>query len=70
MSAIVELNPETAKQILIEAKSKGVSVEIYLKEIIRSEDGRIGKMREAMNDELFLADLEEVKEDFRHTDFE
>ena len=31
-------------------------------------DDRLGAMREAMNDEMFLADMNEVAEDFRHAD--
>lgn len=64
-----EINSSIAKQIIADASQKGLSVEIYLKKII-DEDERLNVMREAMNDELFLADLEEVAEDFRHTDFE
>ncbi len=65
MQTTIELNPNIAKQIIADASQKGVSVEVYLKKII-DEDERL----EAMKDELFLADLEEVAEDFRHTDFE
>ncbi len=67
----VEVNPEIAKQILTDAESKGISVEIYLREIVESEeDKKITAMREAVNDELFMADLAETLEDFKHTDFE
>ncbi len=69
MQTTIELNPNIAKQIIADASQKGLSVEVYLKKII-DEDERLEAMREAMNDELFLADLEEVAEDFRHTDFE
>ena len=68
---VVELNPEIAKQILTVAESKGISVEIYLREIAESEeDAKLAAMREAVNDELFMADLAETLEDFKHTDFE
>ena len=68
---VVEVNPEIAKQILTDAESKGISVEIYLREIVESgEDEKLAAMREAINDELFMADLAETLEDFKHTDFE
>lgn len=69
MQTTVELNPNIAKQILADASQKGLSVEVYLKKII-DEDERLKAMREAMNDRLFLADLEEIAEGFRHADFE
>ena len=51
---------------------KGLLVEIYLKQFIYSDkkDERIAEMREALRDELFLADLSETMEDFRSIDFE
>lgn len=72
MSATIELNPEIAKQIFFNAESKGLTVEVYLKKVIETQkdDKRIAAMREAVKDELFLADLSETMEDFRHTDFE
>ena len=72
MTAVVELNPEIARQILKQAKSKGLPVELYLHNIIEdAEDTRLAAMREAAKDELFLVDLaDETLEDFRHTDFE
>ncbi len=71
MSAVVELNPEIAMQILTDAKLKGLSVEVYLHKIIKNEeDPRLSLMREAVNDELFLADLAETLEDFKYTDSE
>jgi hypothetical protein len=69
MQTTTEISPDIAKQILSDASQKGLPVEIYLKKII-DEDQRLKAMREAMNDELFLADLEEIAEDFRHADFE
>jgi len=69
MQTTIELNPNIAKQIIADASQKGLPVEVYLKKII-DEDECLTAMQEAMNDELFLADLEEVAEDFRHTDFE
>ena len=65
-----DLSPEIAKKILADASSNGLLVEDYLKKIIETEDERLKMMQEAMNDELFLADLEEIAEDFRHADFE
>lgn len=68
---VIEVNPEIAKQILTVAESKGISVEIYLREIAESEeDAKLAAMREAVNDELFMADLAETLEDFKHADFE
>ena len=68
---VVELNPEIAKQILSDAESKGISVEIYLREIVESKgDEKLAAMREAVSDELFMADVSETLEDFKHTDFE
>ncbi len=68
---VIEVNPEIAKKILTDAESKGISVEIYLREIVESEeDEKLAAMREAVNDELFMADLAETLEDFKHTDFE
>ncbi len=69
MLTTMEINPNIARRIITDASQKGVSVEVYLKKII-DEDERLEAMREAMKDELFLTDLEEVAEDFRHTDFE
>jgi hypothetical protein len=65
----IDLNPNIARQIIADASQKGLPVEIYLKKII-DEDERLKAMREAMNDELFLADLKETMEDFHPTDFE
>jgi hypothetical protein len=70
MSAIIEINPTIAKRILDDAFQKGLPVEKYLREVIESEDERLKAMREAMQDKLFLADLEEIAEDFHRTDFE
>jgi hypothetical protein len=72
MQTTTEIDPNIAKQILNNAKSKGLPVEVYLKEVIETQkdDERFMIMREAVNDELFLADLEEIAEDFKHTDFE
>ena len=69
MQTTTEINPNIARQIIADASSHGLPVEVYLKKIIE-ENERLEIMREAMNDELFLADLEEIKEDFRHTYFE
>ena len=38
--------------------------------LVESEDAKLAEMREAMNDPLFLADLQEIAEDFQHVDFE
>ena len=73
MPNTLELNPEIAKQIIFDASSKGLPVETYLLQIIsanNNEDAKIALMREVANDKLFLADLAETLEDFRHVDFE
>ncbi|HEV8160613.1 MAG TPA: hypothetical protein VGP58_16400 [Pyrinomonadaceae bacterium] len=69
MQTTIKLNPNIAKQIIDDASQKGLPVEVYLKKII-DEDERLEAMCEAMKDELFLADLGEIAEDFRHADFE
>ncbi len=69
MQTTIEINSNIAKRIITDASLKGLSVEVYLKKII-DEDERLKAMREAMNDELFLADLKETMEDFQPTDFE
>ena len=71
MSVVTELSPTIAKTILKNASLKGVSVEVYLKAIVESEeDTRISLMREAINDKLFMADMVETMSDFQPTDFE
>lgn len=35
-----------------------------------TKEDRQSLMREAMNDEMFVADLKEVMDDFKHADFE
>lgn len=70
MSIVTDLNPATAKNILKSALREGVSVEVYLRKIAEKEDARIGSMREAADDELFMADLAETMRDFRDADFE
>jgi hypothetical protein len=68
MQTTTELTPNIAKYILANAMQNGIPVELYLKKII--DDERLAAMSEAMQDELFLADFEEVAEDFKHADFE
>lgn len=72
MQEVLELNSEIARKILSDAEAKGLPVEIYLKQFVHSEkeDKRTAEMREALQDELFLADLAETMEDFRPIDFE
>ena len=69
MQTRTELTPNIAKHILVDASQKGLPVEVYLKKII-DDDERFTAMCEAMDDELFLADLEEIAEDFKHADFD
>ena len=47
--------------------AEGMKVEIIL---LSPDAARLAAMREAMSDPLFLADLQEVAEDFRHVDAE
>jgi predicted DNA-binding antitoxin AbrB/MazE fold protein len=47
--------------------AEGTRVEIIL---IEPLEAKLAVMREAINDPLFLADLEEVAEDFKHVDAE
>ncbi len=69
MQITTEVNPDIARYILTDALQKGVSADRYLQEIIE-EDKRLELMAEAMHDELFLADLAEIAEDFKHIDRE
>jgi hypothetical protein len=69
MQTTTELNPSLAKQIINDASKNGVPVEVYLKKIIDADE-RLDAMRTAMQDDQFLADLEEVAEDFKHADSE
>jgi predicted DNA-binding antitoxin AbrB/MazE fold protein len=47
--------------------AEGTKIAVLLVEPIAA---KLEVMREAMNDPLFLADLEEVAEDFKHVDAE
>ena len=47
--------------------AEGTKITVLLVEPITA---KLELMREAMNDPLFLADFEEVAEDFRHVDAE
>jgi len=49
------------------ALNEGQRISILL---IEPEEARLAAMREAMNDPLFLADLQEVMEDFQYIDAE
>lgn len=72
MQEVLELDAEIAGKILCDAETKGLPVEIYLKQFVCSEkkDERIHKMCEALRDELFLADLAETMKDFRPIDIQ
>jgi hypothetical protein len=63
--AITELNPAD-RQALVD-KVAQLSIQ---KGRDNGADNRFRAMQEAMNDELFLADLREVMEDFSHVDAE
>lgn len=47
--------------------AEGTRVEIIL---IKPLEAKLAVMREAMTDPLFLADLQELAEDFKHVDAE
>lgn len=38
--------------------------------LVKPADTKLAEMREAMNDPLFLADLQEIADDFQFVDFE
>ncbi|HEV8587609.1 MAG TPA: hypothetical protein VGQ72_01940 [Pyrinomonadaceae bacterium] len=63
--AITELDP-SEQQALMERISKLNSQ----KDANNGMDARLKAMQEAMKDELFLADLREVMDDFRYVDSE
>jgi hypothetical protein len=76
MTVILELRPEIEAKAQAEAKARGLALEKYLSSVIErslteyADDGRIRAIDEAMRDELFLADLAETMEDFKHVDLE
>ncbi|MBC7909237.1 MAG: hypothetical protein H7Y30_01975 [Pyrinomonadaceae bacterium] len=51
--------PQAEAEVIVLFKSGGAE-----------PDAKLAAMREAMNDELFLTDLRETMEDFRHADVE
>ena len=67
-----QVDPDLARNIIEAASVQGVSVETYLRQIadtepsLAADDPRIAAMHEAMTDELFLSDLNEVMEDLRY----
>ena len=79
---IIEIqNPEVAAKLIAQAQARGISVEALIASIVEGlnhidsdpvshEDSRITAIREAMNDEMFLADLAETVEDFKYVDAE
>ncbi|MBA3440116.1 MAG: hypothetical protein H0T92_09645 [Pyrinomonadaceae bacterium] len=78
MTLQINLKPEVEARLKAQAQARGVPVEAFIASVIEGkvngpmaeEDSRLAAMREAMNDELFLADLAETMEDFRHVDCE
>lgn len=52
------------------AAHEEAEVIVLFKQSSRSLDHRFAAMREAMNDELFLADLHETMNDFADADYE
>jgi len=67
-----QVDADLARNIIEAAAVQGVSVETYLRQIgdtepsVATDDPRIAAIQEAMTDELFLSDLNEVMEDFRY----
>ncbi len=74
MAIEIELKPEVEARAVEEAKARAVSVEEYLASIIEgsmsdgARDERFRMMEDAVRDKLFLADLAETMEDFKHAD--
>jgi hypothetical protein len=74
----IELKPEVEAWIKAQSRARGISVEALIESVIEGgfsgtsgeDDPRVSAMREAMSDELFLADLAETMEDFKHADYE
>jgi hypothetical protein len=74
----IELDPLIAAKLRERAAAQGITLNELLRplaegvngEMSEDEDPRISAMREAMNDKLFLADLAETMEDFKHVDAE
>ncbi len=50
------------------ATHEEAEVIVLFKSASPAQAGRLAEMREAMSDELFIADLTETMEDFRHAD--
>ena len=75
MTVTIELRPEIEARAVQIANKQGRKIEELLVAVIESglsaaEDPRLTAMREAVNDELFMADLREVMEDFKYADAE
>jgi hypothetical protein len=74
----IELDPIIAAKLRERAAAQGITLNELLRplaegvngEITEEEDPRLSAMREAMSDELFLADLAETMEDFKNVDAE
>ncbi len=68
MTIRVELKPEVEARVKEEASAQGLTVEEFLATVIEGtlktgeEDTRLLTMKEAMSDELFLADMKELAE--------
>ena len=81
MTIELDLKPEVEAKIKAQAQERGLSVEAFIASLIEGlnvghsdeadiEDPRIATMQEAVNDELFMADLRETMEDFKYADAE
>jgi hypothetical protein len=66
MTIELDLKPEVEAKIKAQAQERGLSVEAFIASVIEGlnyghkdegEDPRIAAMQEAVNDELFMADL-------------
>jgi uncharacterized protein (DUF1684 family) len=75
MTVTLQLKPEIEAHAVQLALAQGKRIEDFLAGIIetnltKTDDWRLEAMREAMQDEFFLADLAATMEDFRHVDTE
>ena len=71
----IEIDPIIAGRLRERAAAQGITLNELLRYFaegvngeMEEEDPRISAMREAMSDELFLADLAETMEDFKNVD--
>lgn len=63
---IILVSPQKAKRTPYEILSAIAEMSLE----VEPSSAKLAAMRDAMNDPLFLADLEEIAEDFQHVDAE